>query len=202
MNDNKFMSPPDYPELPGVELTQKYSAGQGSNKNIAIQSSTNLRKKLEREGYLVDFHTQIWDAVQKGEFVEVNDEIRHLHQGLPFSFQLVNYVHKATSSSTKLRVISNSSISRVGGSLNENICCGQNLMNLAINVLNRWSCFGFCMLTDLSSAYRSVRTKPKTNSLRRFFWFRDPGDPNSMTELMVVRCNFGDSPTEWVTRPG
>ena len=123
-HDNKFMFVLDYPELPGVELIEKYSAGQGSNKNIAVQSSTNLRKKLEREGYLVDFHDQIWDAVKKGEFVEVNDEIRHLHHGLPFSFQLVNYVHKATSSSTKLRVISNSSISRVGGSLNENICCG------------------------------------------------------------------------------
>ena len=157
-----------------------------------MQSSTNLRKKLEREGYLEDFHAQIWAAVEKGEFVEVTDEIKQLHQGLPFSFQLVNYVHKATSSSTKLRVISNSSISRVGGSLNENICVGQNSMNLAINVLNRWSCFGYCMLTDLSSAYRSVRTKPKTNSLRRFFWFRDPGDSTTMTEMMVVRCNFGD----------
>ena len=80
----------------------------------------------------------------------------------------------------------------MGGSLNDNICFGQNSMNLAINVLNRWSCYGYAMLTDLSSAYRSVRTKPKTNSLRRFFWFRDPNDASSMTELMVVRCNFGD----------
>merc|ERR1712030_159827 len=166
----------------------------GSNKKIAVQSSTSLRKKLEREGYLMDFHTQIWDAVQKGEFVEVDDEVRRVHQGLPFSFQLVNYVHKATSSTTKLRVISNSSINRVGGSLNENICCGQNSMNLAINVLCRWSCFGYAMLTDLSSAYRSVRTKMKTNSLRRFFWFKDPSDATSMVEIMVVRCNFGDRP--------
>ena len=122
----------------------------------------------------------------------VTDQVRDAHVGLPFSYQLINYVHKATSNSTKLRVISNSSISRVGGSLNQNICCGTNSMNLAINILNRWSCFGFCMLTDLSSAYRSIRTKAKTNSLRRFFWFKIPGDPNSMVELMVVRCNFGD----------
>ena len=47
---------------------------------------------------------------------------------------------------------------------------------------------------DLSSAYRSVKTKMKTNSLRHFFWFRDPNDASSMVEIMVIRCNFGDRP--------
>ena len=70
------------------------------------QSSINLCKKLEHEGYLAEFNQQIWDAVNKGEFVEVNDEVRKLHEGLPFSYQLVNYVHKSTSNSTKLTVIS------------------------------------------------------------------------------------------------
>ena len=65
-------------------------------------------------------------------------------------------------------------------------------MTLALDVLDKWSSYGYCLLTDLSSAYRSVWTKAKTNSLRRFFWFRDPGDSSTMTELMVVRCNFGD----------
>ena len=48
------------------------------------------------------------------------------------------------------------------------------------------------MLTDLSSAYRSVRTKPRTNSVRIFYWFRVPEDVNTLTEFMVCRCNFGD----------
>ena len=63
--------------------------------------------------------------------MEVNAEVRKLHEGLPFSYKLVNYVHKSISNSTKLRVISNSSISPVGGSLNDNICCGVNSMDLA-----------------------------------------------------------------------
>ena len=36
---DKFMFLLDYPELPGVELTQKYLSGQGSNKNVATQST-------------------------------------------------------------------------------------------------------------------------------------------------------------------
>ena len=192
--ENVWMFELDYPELPDVDLSQKYLAGQSSNKAVAVQSSTSLRKKLDKEGYLEDFHEQIMSAVEKGEFMIVTENVKQLHESLPCSYQLVNYVHKTTSSSTKLRVISNSSISRVGGSLNENLAAGQNTMNLAIDVLCRWSCYGFAMLTDLSSAYRSVRTKMKTNSLRRFFWFRDPNDANSMIEIMVVRCNFGDKP--------
>ena len=69
----------DYPELPDVNLSQKYLAGGRSNKAIAVQSSTNLRKKLEREGYLEDFHEQIWAAVEKGEFIEVTDEVKQSH---------------------------------------------------------------------------------------------------------------------------
>ena len=72
-SDDRFMFTLDYPELPGAGLAEKYEAGQGSNRNTARQSSINLRKKLEREGYLTEFNQQIWDAVNKGEFVEVND---------------------------------------------------------------------------------------------------------------------------------
>ena len=91
----------DYPELPDVNLSEKYQAGAKSHRCIAVQSSTNLRKKLEREGYLTEFHDQIMSAVNKGEFLEVNDDVRKMHDGLPYSYQLINYVHKATSSSTK-----------------------------------------------------------------------------------------------------
>ena len=65
-------------------------------------------------------------------------------------------------------------------------------MNLALDVLDRWSCYGYCLLTDLSNAYRSIRMKPRTNSVRRFYWFRVPEDVNTLTEFMVCRCNFGE----------
>ena len=88
--NGQYMFTLDYPELPGACLAEKYEVGQGGNRNIARQSSINLRKKLEREGFLTEFTQQIWDAVKKGEFVQVNAEVRKLHEGLPFSYQLVN----------------------------------------------------------------------------------------------------------------
>ena len=161
----------DYPELPDVNLSEKYKCGANSNKNIAIKSTTNLRNKLDKEGFLDEFHTQITTAIEKGEFVIVTPEVAKAHDGLAMSYQLINFVHKTSSTSTKLRVISNSSISRHGGSLNDNLAVGVNSMNATLDVLAGWCAYGYAMLTDLSSAYRSVRTKAKTNSLRRFYWY-------------------------------
>ena len=184
----------DYPELPDVNLSEKYKCGANSNKNIAIKSTTNLRNKLDKEGFLDEFHTQITTAIEKGEFVIVTPEVAKAHDGLAMSYQLINFVHKTSSTSTKLRVISNSSISRHGGSLNDNLAVGVNSMNATLDVLAGWCAYGYAMLTDLSSAYRSVRTKAKTNSLRRFYWYSNPNDPTTMIELMVVVANFGDKP--------
>ena len=143
--ENTWQFELDYPELPDVNLSEKYQCGANSNRNVAVQSSTNLRKKLEREGFLDEFREQIMTAVNKGEFLQVTDEVKNAHDGLALSYQLINYVHKSTSSTTKLRVISNSSIARAGGSLNDNICIGVNCMNLALDVLAGWSVFGYAM---------------------------------------------------------
>merc|ERR1712208_126699 len=47
--DNTWQFELDYPELPDINLSEKYQCGAKSNRSIAVQSSTNLRKKLERE---------------------------------------------------------------------------------------------------------------------------------------------------------
>ena len=65
----------DYPELPDVNLAEKYKCGANSNKSIAIKSTTNLRNKLDKEGFLDDFHEQITTAINKGEFIIVKDKV-------------------------------------------------------------------------------------------------------------------------------
>ena len=54
------------------------------------------------------------------------------------------------------------------------------------------------MHIDISQAYRTVRTGRRSNSLRRFFWFRDINDPDSMIQLMLVRMTFGDVPASGI----
>ena len=94
-----------------------------------------MRNKLDKEGFLDNFHAQIITAIEKGEFVIVTPEVAKAHDGLATSYQLINFVHKSTSTTTKLREISNSSISCHGGSLNDNLAVGVNSMNATLDVL-------------------------------------------------------------------
>ena len=110
---------------------------------------------------------------------------------LPCSYQLINYVKKPTSTTTKLRVVTNSSIRRLGGSLNSNLIMGPNILNQVANIIFKFSCHAFCLLTDLSKAYRSIHTSKETNNLRRFFWTDNNGQ---MKEYMMKRLTYGDKP--------
>ena len=107
----------------------------------------------------------------------------------------MNVVYKDSSASTKVRVVTNSSVSRLGGSFND--CClkGSSQMNSSLKVLLGFSAFPFALMTDLSTAYRSCKTKRLTNSCRRFYWFLNPLDENSLTEFMFVVSTFGDKPS-------
>ena len=64
-----------------------------------------------------------------------------------------------------LRVVTNSSVSRVGGSFNENTLKGSALMNSSLDVLHKLSLHSYALLTDISEAYRSTETGLMTNSM-------------------------------------
>ena len=85
---------------------------------------------------LQDFHSQISESIAKGHVAEVTNELATRYKGQPISYQLINYVEKASSATTKLRVVTNSSIPRMGGSLNENLAQGINSLNSSLAVLN------------------------------------------------------------------
>ena len=65
-------------------------------------------------------------------------------------------------------------------------------MNSSLDILLGFSCHAYCLMTDLSEAYRSIFTGPITNSCRRFWWFRDVTDETSLVQLMLIRSMYGD----------
>ena len=172
-------------------LSESYNE-TNSNRTMAVAASKSLRKKLLKSGKAVEFHAKVLDAATKKHVVEVTDEVAKAHLGLPHSYQLINYVTKESSASTKVRVVTNSSVQRRGGSFNDLCLKGSNLMNSALDILLGFSCYPYCLMTDLSEAYRSIFTGPETNSCRRFFWFKDINDESSLVEMMLVRATYGD----------
>ena len=65
-------------------------------------------------------------------------------------------------------------------------------MNSALEILLGFSTHAYCLMTDLTEAYRSIFTGPTTNSCRRFWWFTDVNDENSLVEMMLTRATYGD----------
>ena len=179
-------------EYPTYEPLHSVYNDQNSNRTMAIAASKSLRKKLLKSGKAEEFHAKVMDGLSKQHYVEVADEVERAHSKLPKSYQLINYVQKQSSASTKVRMVTNSSIQRAGGSFNDLCLKGSNLMNSSLDILLGFSCHAYCLMTDLSEAYRSIFTGPITNSCRRFWWFRDVTNEDSLVQLMLVRSTYGD----------
>merc|ERR1712055_1054849 len=72
---------------------------------------------------------------------------------------------------------------------------GPNIFNSSKRVLLKFFNFAFAITTDISTAYRSLKITPLSESLSRFFWYRDPKDPSSIDEAVWLVATYGSSPT-------
>ena len=101
-------------EYPTYEPLHSVYNDQNSNRTMAIAASRSLRKKLLKSGKAEEFHGKVMDGLSKQHYVEVTDDVEKAHSKLPKSYQLINYVQKQSSASTKVRMVTNSSIQRAG----------------------------------------------------------------------------------------
>ena len=85
---------------------------------MARTSSESLRKKLLRDKKPEAFHAKVWEGVTKKQYTLIDADCEADHAGFPVSYQLINFICK--DASTKIRVVTNSSLPRSGGSFNEN----------------------------------------------------------------------------------
>ena len=181
-----------YIEYPTYQPLDQIYNEKNTNRGMAMAASKSLRRKLLKSGRAEEFHAKVMDAMDKQHVIEVTPKVEREHSNLPQSFQLINFVCMESSASTKVSVVTNLSVPRQGGSFNDSCLKESNLMNSALEILLGFSCHPYCLMTDLTKAYRSIHTGPTTNSCRRFWWFRDVQDEDSLMQLMLVRSTYGD----------
>ena len=102
----------DYPTY--MSLDKVYTK-TNCNDSMARQASLSLRRKLVKGNKVQAFHEKVMESVQANHVVEMTPELIRQHADLPSSYQLVNVVYKDSSASTKVRVVTNSSVQRLGG---------------------------------------------------------------------------------------
>ena len=131
--------------------------------------------------------------LELGALVELSDEERSAWNG-PAHYVSLQHVYKPSSTTTPLRIVTNSSLSdRNGISVNSILMKGPNVLTNQFEVLSRWRNYEEALCSDLTKAYYSMRTGELEMHIRRVVWrFGKKGDKWRHFGYRTV--SFGDKP--------
>ena len=176
-----------------TDVTRLYTRNL-SNSAPCKLASIKLRDKLEKLNLLDSFSEKFTKYLDNNACTFFNDELQRQYSNLPVAYQRLNYSIKIESKSTSCRVIVDSSTPHPNSPINTYMIRGDtsllSLLTLVFNFLSH----ELIVVTDISSAYNTLVTDLQSNSLRRFWWFKNSKDPNSISEGCFQRAHFGDSP--------
>ena len=115
----------DYPFL--GDVSQLYLPAM-SNRKGAMRTTASLFAKLHKRGLASKFHDEIEKSINDGhiEILTSQRESEILSQSHCFAF--LNYAKKASSSSQKIRPVSNTSAPHESGSINSRLPKGPNMI--------------------------------------------------------------------------
>ena len=95
------------------------------------------------------------------------------------------------STTTPLRVVTNSSLNNGGRSLNDCLPTGPNSLNPMLDIMVRFRCHQVGLIFDLTKAYNSLHTGLVERNLRRFV---SRFDPTVAWDYAFDCVAFGDNP--------
>ena len=164
-------------------------SAQNSNYRVARASSIRLRQTLLKRNLLDQFHQMMQKTLEDNHC----EEISFSPEDTPANFISLNYQEK-DSTSQALRPVSNSSLpNRSGESLNSNSLSGPPWLGSGLKCLISFREKAIGFHSDISKFYRSVFTDERTNDLRRYFWFSDPHNEQTLKCYRFIRGNYGDT---------
>jgi hypothetical protein len=161
------------------------------NRGQVIAMASGMERRLIRAGQLEAYNEEMAAFIERGVFRELNKEEMDAWDG-PFNYISHHGVLK-DNSTTKLRIVSNSSLNNNnnGVSYNDLQAKGPNSLVSLIDAILRWRSGEHCVVWDLVKAYNTVRTFKEELHMRRLVWRW--GDPAaSWTTYGIDRMHYGD----------
>ena len=170
-----------------------------SNYKLASKLATNLKRSLTRDGLLKDYSENWHEMIDRGVIRELSEEEIESWEsaGNPTNYCSHHAVLKDTKS-TKVRIVTNSSLAHNGTSLNAILPKGPNSISNLLHVMLRFRSKPYLVIADLSKAYNSIKTSELDAHLRRFLWYsaEDLWNPDAKLRVFVLdRMHFGDTPS-------
>ncbi len=132
----------------------------------------SVEKNLQKEGLLELYNTKVQGYIDRGVFWELEDKEMEDWVG-PVNYITHHGVRKLQSTTTALRVISNSSLknNQAGGlSYNDILPMGPNSLNPLLQVLVAWRAYIEVVTRDYAKAYNTIETFPEELHMRRLVW--------------------------------
>ena len=177
----------EYPSIKDLNLLK-------DNYSQAIAYQMSVEKRLDRIGLRSDYNAQFQEYIDNGVFKELTDQEKNEWNG-PINYVVHHGVIKPSSTSTKLRIVSNSSLpNNKSGNLSLNDCLPKGPKSILpiINCQVDFRSHRHVCTWDLKKAYNSVQTGPKELHIRRMVWRVSADQPWKIYGINAM--HFGDRP--------
>ena len=164
-----------------------------NNKAQVIKIAEREEKRLAKSGLLDAFNSEFDKMLTHGALVELTDSELKMWDG-PTHYVSLQHVINESSSTTPLRIVTNSSLSdRKGLSLNSILMKGHDTLSDQWDVLSRWRTYEIALCSDVTKAYYSLRTGEVEKHVRRVCWRY--GNLDNQWKVFGFRTvSFGDRP--------
>ena len=143
----------------------------GDNRQQATSMAHGLEKRLKSKGELERYNEQMRDMIQRDAIRKISQEELEAWDG-PANYISHHGVTKPESTSTKLRIVSNSSLdnNNQGISYNDILPKGPNALTPLVEALTTFRSYENVVIWDLAKAYNTVKTGPAEMHMRRLVW--------------------------------
>ena len=176
-----------------VTLPKKFNHDSlGSSKSLALKRFYSLEKRLLKNPELKRDYAQ---------FMTEYESLGHMRPATPSLSKVYHIPHypvfKASSTSTKLRVVFDASaLSTSGLSLNDTLEVGPTVQPDLLSIVLRFRLRDVALIADIVKMYRQVKVSGEDQDLQRIFWRSSPDLP--LQEFKLTTLTYGIAPAAFL----
>ena len=163
------------------------------NVHQVIKIAEREELKLEKENLKEEFNTEFDKMLSCGALIELTENDMKSWKG-PAHWVSLQHVLKPESTTTPLRIVTNSSLpDRNGNSVNSILMKGPNSLSDQRAVVSQWRCYERGLSSDVTKAYYSMKTGELEMHIRRVVWRYCKTD-HDWRHFAFQTVSFGDKP--------
>ena len=168
----------------------------GESRSRALKRFVNNEKALIHKGQYAQFQAVVSEYLELGHaqlLARADFDVPD-----PLCYYLpMHGVHKAGSSTTKLRVVFDASAPSTSGvSLNQTLAIGPTLHPTLDRILLKFRTYKVALTADIKGMYREIVLDESDRQYHRFLWRADPGDP--VADYKMNRVTFGVAASPYI----